>query len=111
MVCGVMQCRSLTEAPVLPVPYPNRLVITGTDDPRQLMVEEDCPHIIQMPVQRKQTSSRLIAPHLDLVIIPARHEQRLRLMKVDAADRPIMFFKAVNESAHAIIPELDGGRV
>lgn len=37
----------------------------------------------------------------------SRDEERLGLMEVDATNRPIMLVKAVNKSAHSVVPELD----
>ncbi len=68
------------------------------------MVEEDGTDIVQMPVQGEQTSSGLIRPHFDLVIVSARHEEGLGPVKVDATDWPIMLLKSVNERSHAVVP-------
>jgi hypothetical protein len=42
--------------------------------------------------------------HLDLVVIASGHEQRLRVVKVDAAHRAVVLIKAVYEGAHAVVP-------
>lgn len=75
------------------------------------MVEEDGSHIVQVAVQREQTSPRLVRPDFDLVIIASRHEQRLRLVEVNASNRAVVLLKAVYERAHAVIPQLDRRRV
>ena len=115
---------------VLPVPYPNRLIIRGADNPRELMVEEDGPNVIQVPVQCEQTPPRLVRPHLDLVVITTRYEQglprckqalslssplfcstaipHLCFVKVDTADGSIVLFEPINQRSHAVIPQLDG---
>lgn len=38
------------------------------------MVEKDSPNVVQMAIQGEETSSALIRPDLDLVIVPARYE-------------------------------------
>lgn len=65
-------------------------------------------NIIQVTVECEDTSPCLVRPNLDLVVIAARYEERLRLVKVDASDRSIMLFESINESSHPIIPQLDG---
>lgn len=62
---------------VLPVPYPNRLVVTSADNPGELVVEKDGADIIQMPIQREQTPAGLVRPDLDLVVITTRDEEGL----------------------------------
>ncbi len=75
------------------------------------MVEEDRPHIVEMSVQGKKTSSRLIRPHLDLVVVAARYEKRLCLVEVNPSDRAVMLLKSINQCSHTVVPELDCGRV
>lgn len=95
------------------------------------MVEEDGADIVEVAVQRKQAAARLIGPDLDFVVIAAGDEpagsqyatppmpqglgaggsQWLRLVEVYAADRPVVFLEAVDEGAHAVVPQLDGGGV
>lgn len=50
-------------------------------------------------------------PDLDLVIITARYEQWLCLMEVYTPYGAIMFLKAIDESAHAVVPQLYCGGV
>jgi len=72
------------------------------------MVKEDGPDIVQMTAQCEQTSSRLIRPDLDLVVITSRYEQGLGLVEVDTSDRSIVLLESVNQCSHAVIPQLDG---
>lgn len=67
-------------------------------------MEEDSPNIVQMAIERKETSSALIRPDLDLVIIPPRYEQRLCLVEVYASNRPIMLLEPIYQGTHAIVP-------
>lgn len=46
----VVACHGAKQGAVLPVPYPNGLVVTGTDDPRKLVVEEDGADIVEVPI-------------------------------------------------------------
>lgn len=71
------------------------------------MVKENGPHIVQMPIQREQTSPCLVRPDLDLVVIAARDEEGLCLVEIDSSNWAIMFFESVNERPHAVVPELD----
>jgi hypothetical protein len=68
------------------------------------MVKEDGPHVIQMSIERKQTSASLVAPDLDLVVIAARNEQWLGFVEVNASNGSIVFFEAINECSHAVVP-------
>jgi hypothetical protein len=49
-----------TQRSILPIPDSDGLVIGAGDNPRKLMVEENCADIIQMTVQGKQASSSLV---------------------------------------------------
>lgn len=71
-------------------------------------MEEDGSNIVQVSVQGKQASPRLIRPDLDLIIVTARHEERLSLVEVNSSDRSIVLLKSVYESSHAVVPQLDG---
>lgn len=75
------------------------------------MVEEDCTDVVQVSIQCEQAPSCLVGPNLDLVIVAAGHEEGLGSVEVDATNRTIMLFEPINQSAHSIVPELDGGRV
>ena len=86
-------------------------------------MEEDCPDIVQMSIECEQTSTRLIRPHLNFVVISTRdksvqlsiysradllmlfkYSQGLGLVEINAADRPVVFFEAVYQGSHAVIP-------
>jgi len=49
----------------------------------------------------------LVIPDLNLVIVTSGHEERLRGVKVDAPDGPVVLVEAVEEGAHAVVPHLD----
>lgn len=68
------------------------------------MVEEDCADVIQMSIQSKEAAARLMRPHFDLVVITTRHEKWLCFVEVDASYWSIVFFKAVDEGSHSVIP-------
>ena len=57
------------ERAVLPVPDSDRLIVGTGNDPWEFGVEEDGAHVVQMSVEGEETPPRLVAPHLDLVII------------------------------------------
>lgn len=59
------------------------------------MMEENSPHIVQMAVERKQTSPSLIGPDLDFVVVSPRNEKRLCFVKVNASYRTVMLLKTV----------------
>ena len=68
------------------------------------MVEKDRPHIIQMAVQGEEAPSRLVGPYFYLVVIASRDEERLGFVKINASNRPVVFFETVDESAHTVVP-------
>ena len=75
------------------------------------MVEEDRSNVIEMAVKCKEASPGLIRPYLDFIIVSARHEQWLSLVKVNAAHWPVMFLESVDQGSHSVIPKLYRGGV
>lgn len=73
----VMTRHGAEKGAVLPVPYPDCLVVTGTDNPRELMVEEDGTDVVQVAVEGEEAAPSLEGPDLDLVVVTARYEERL----------------------------------
>lgn len=67
-------------------------------------MEEDGADIIKMAIEGEETSPGLQRPDLDLVIVTSRDEEGLGLVEVDTAHRAVVLFKAVNKSAHAVVP-------
>lgn len=67
-------------------------------------MEEYRAHVVEMPVQGEKTSPGLKTPDLNLVVVASRDEERLCRVEVDAANRSIVLFKAINQRSHAIIP-------
>jgi hypothetical protein len=53
----------------LPIPKSHSLIITGGNNPGQLLMELDRAHIVEMTRQREHALLRLVAPHFDLVIV------------------------------------------
>lgn len=68
------------------------------------MMKEDCSHIVKVTIEGEETSSRLVGPDFDFVVVSARNEQRLGLVKINATDWAIMLFKSVNQCTHTIVP-------
>jgi hypothetical protein len=60
-----------------------------------------------MAIQCKQTPPSLVVPDLDLVIITTGDKQGLGRMEIDSSNGAIVFFEAINESSHAVVPKLD----
>lgn len=67
-------------------------------------MEEDSPNVVQMAIEREETSPALIRPNLDLVVIPPGYEQRLCLVEIYASDGPIVLLEPIYQGAHTIIP-------
>ena len=68
------------------------------------MVEEDCSDIIQMSIEREETSPGLIRPDFDLVVVPSRDKEWLCLVKINAANWPVMLLEPIDQCAHAVVP-------
>ena len=75
------------------------------------MVEEDRPDVVKVTIKREKTSSGLVRPHLDLIVVSSRNKKWLCLVEINTSHRTVMFFEAIYESAHTIVPELDRRRV
>jgi hypothetical protein len=99
---------SRTERSVLPIPYPDGLIIRAGYNPRKLMMEEHCSNIVQMASESKHAAFRVVIPYFDSVIISTRHKHGLRLMKINTSNWAIMFFISIYQCSHSIIPQLDG---
>ena len=91
-------------------------------------MEEDGADIVEVAVEGEEAPACLVRPDLDLVVVTARYKKglpprqhpavlpsavspHLCLVEVDAADRAIVLFESVNQGAHPIVPQLNGGRV
>ena len=70
-------------------------------------MEKHGPNIIHMSIQRDYTPFELIVPDLDLKIISARNKQRLGQMEIDASDRALVFVEGLQQSAQAVVQQLD----
>jgi len=73
------------------------------------MMKENGPDIVQVTAQCEKTSSCLIRPDLDLIVVTSRHEQGLSLVKINTSNRSVVLLESVNQCAHAVVPQLDGG--
>ena len=71
----------------LPIPYAYRLIVRRTDYPWVLVVKEGGSNVVQMAKQSKQALALLVIPHLDFVVVAARHKKRLLAMKWNASHR------------------------
>ena len=87
----------------LPIPDANCLVIGTTQNPRQVVrMKFDRPHIIQVSTQRVQ--DMLEIPDLDFIIISAACKHTSRGMKINCADRAIVFFEPIQQCSNPIVP-------
>jgi hypothetical protein len=64
-----------------------------------------------MTIQCEETPPSLVVPDLDLVIITTGDKQGLSRVEIDSSNGAIVFFETINQSSHAVIPQLDGGGV
>ena len=49
------------------------------------MVKEHCSNVIQVTMQSEETSTLLVVPNFDLVVVTPGDEQRLRGVKCDTS--------------------------
>lgn len=68
------------------------------------MVEEDCPHIVKVAIEREKTSPCLVGPDFDFIVVSAGNEQWLGLVEVDATDWAVVLFKSVDQRSHTVVP-------
>ena len=61
----------------------------------------------QVTEEREETTTLLIVPHFDFVVVATTHKHRLRLVEVNATHRPVVLVKTVDAGAHPIVPQLD----
>lgn len=73
------------------------------------MVEKYGANVVEMTVQCEKTSSCLVGPDFDLVVVTTRDEERLCFVEVDASNRSVVFLESIDERAHPIVPKLNGG--
>jgi hypothetical protein len=59
-------------------------------------MEEDGSDVVEMAVKGEEASSSLVRPDFDLIVVTARDEKRLCLVKVDTTDRTIVLLEPVN---------------
>lgn len=53
----VVASHGADERSILPIPYPDSLIVGAGNDPWELVVEEDGAYVVEMAVESKQTSS------------------------------------------------------
>jgi hypothetical protein len=69
-------------------------------------MELDRSDVIQVTEEREKTAAELVVPDFDFVIVTAGDDEWFKKVKVDPADWPFVFFEAVNDGSHAIVPSL-----
>lgn len=74
-------------ATVLPVPDSDGLVVTGGNNPGQVVVELDSANVVNVPVEREHAFLRLVAPNLDQVIVTSGYKHGLGVVEVNATYR------------------------
>eukprot|EP00955_Chlamydomonas_euryale_P057078 356656-Chlamydomonas_euryale.AAC.4 len=76
------------------------------------MAAANAGHQLDYPPPPPPSSPRLVKfctqlmRTLDFVVVAARHKQRLALVEVHTAHRPVMLIKAVDQRTHPVVPEL-----
>jgi hypothetical protein len=101
---GRVASAQLTQRSVLPIPYSDCLIVGGREDPRKFAVEEYRSHVVEMSVQGEKTSPGLKTPDLNLVVVTSGDKEGLCRVEINAANRSIVLFKAIDQRSHAIIP-------
>ena len=68
------------------------------------MVKEDSSNVVEVTIECEETSSGLVGPYFDLVVVSSRNEERLCFMEINTADWSIVFLEAVYQGAHPVVP-------
>ncbi len=68
-------------------------------------MKKDRSNVVKVAIECEKTSSGLVGPYFDLVVVSTGDEQRLCLVEVNAAYWTIMLLESVNQSAHTIVPQ------
>ena len=102
-----MACEYRNGAPALPIPQSNTLVITAREDPRQLSVELNRPHIVSMTCQREHALLGLVVPDLDSMVISSTDKHGLCIMKCDTSNWAIVVFELIYKRLSSIIKQID----
>jgi hypothetical protein len=75
------------------------------------VVEENGSDVVKMAAQGEKAAPGLQRPDLDLVIVTSGHEEWLGLVEIDTTNGAIVLLESVDQRSHAVVPELNGGRV
>lgn len=71
---GALQCLS-------------HLIVGRRENPRMFVMKLHSANVVEMTEQREETTTLLVVPDLDLVVVTARHKQRLRRVEAHATHR------------------------
>lgn len=74
----------------LPVPDSDRLVVAGTEDPREFVVELDGADVVHVAGEREETSLLLVVPDFQLVVVAPADKQWLRAVERYSSYRPYL---------------------
>ena len=69
------------------------LVVQARQDPRQVVVERNTSHVVEVAAQGENALARVQRPHFHGVVVRARHEKRLRWMERHASNRTVVVLK------------------
>ena len=70
-------------------------------------MELDGPDVVEVTLEAEEAPARGEGPDLDEIVVATGGEEGLRGMEGDAADGAFVLLEAVDERAHAVVPELD----
>lgn len=80
-----MASNNVDTSSTLIIPDSHGLVITGGEDPRELVMKEGGSDIINMSFQRKHTPFLFIIPNFDQSIVASGNEKRKLGVKIDSS--------------------------
>jgi hypothetical protein len=88
---------------------PSRDTKTITHNPGHFMVELHGPDVVQVTGEGEETAPVLRSdiPYFDFVVIATRREESPGGMEMDGSDGTLVLVEAIDEDAHAVVPELD----
>mmetsp|Transcript_61092 Transcript_61092/g.171174 ORF Transcript_61092/g.171174 Transcript_61092/m.171174 type:complete len:225 (+) Transcript_61092:1764-2438(+) len=89
------------------VPQTESLIVGRAQNPRELRrvrMELNSSDVIQVSQQCEKTSSELVVPYFDFVIVTAGDNQRLVEVKIHTSNGSFVLFESINHRSNAVVP-------
>jgi hypothetical protein len=87
----------------LPVPNTHCLIVTTGANPRQIVVELNCPYVVQVTLEGKQDFLSFVVPNLDTVIVTTTDKHGLRIMEMHSSDWSLVVLELVKVHSGVVV--------